>query len=656
MKNEIQLIISAKNETDKAVQQTITSFSGLGTKVAAICVGISASYYAVTQVINAVSDVVKGVTTGVAEQGEEFLKVSKMIGVSVENVSGLSYAAKLSETSLEALTTGLGFLSKSLYGMNEEGQDTTELLKALGVTSKDPYEAFLQISDAMRGMESAADRTVITMKLFGRGSKDLIPLMLEGSEGIKKMQEEALRLGVTFDEKSAKAADDFGDNLIKLKENANGLAVTIGNVLIPALNKLFNAFGEKGQLLDEIGLLERQIWLREQIAKIRIADDGSYQKSTEEMKKVLAELDKKLLTGNKPPPATEAAKIREQEAKEKAEKATKKAAEEARKQREEQEKNMPVSEFDKNVMDYQRVQETKAKEEAYKKAIQMGDEYEAEEEARLGRLAEAQKESHITALEQIKEFSEDYHLFRVKQLDEYAEKMRREGIAEVDIERWKSEEMKKLSREEWQFRLEHAGNAGDAIRAKLSLMAMDTKTVFEDMANVVESVFRGLESGLSSFFFDAMQGKLKSLQDYVSMFLAAIQQKIANILAAKVVSSIIGLAGGADTSADWALNIPSKHAGGLVMHAGGFVPRFHFGGLASDEVPAILQRGEYVVSKRGVETLDRINQGNARGSQGGNTTIIINAVDAASFGDLCRRNPGAILGPVMEHRKRGGNL
>ena len=66
---------------------------------------------------------------------------------------------------------------------------------------------------------------------------------------------------------------------------------------------------------------------------------------------------------------------------------------------------------------------------------------------------------------------------------------------------------------------------------------------------------------------------------------------------------------------------PKRHEGGYITkyHAGGLVeaverlnaliPRFHWGGLAHDEVPAILQTGEYVVSRKGVEFLDRINRG-----------------------------------------------
>jgi hypothetical protein len=73
-------------------------------------------------------------------------------------------------------------------------------------------------------------------------------------------------------------------------------------------------------------------------------------------------------------------------------------------------------------------------------------------------------------------------------------------------------------------------------------------------------------------------------------------------------------------------------------------PRLH-GGLARDEFPAILQKGETVIPK-----------GGAGGGGGGALNVTINAVDAQSFAELISRNPNAIVGPIMEALQRGGQL
>jgi hypothetical protein len=116
-----------------------------------------------------------------------------------------------------------------------------------------------------------------------------------------------------------------------------------------------------------------------------------------------------------------------------------------------------------------------------------------------------------------------------------------------------------------------------------------------------------------------------------------------------------GSGGGYDAAlGKWSSSgIPYHHAGGIVgdpttprksvpdwlFH---FAPRLH-SGLAPDEFPAILQRGERVIPK---------------GGQAGGQAVIVNiqANDAKSFQDMVNRNPGAILGPIMDSLRRGGAM
>ena len=76
-------------------------------------------------------------------------------------------------------------------------------------------------------------------------------------------------------------------------------------------------------------------------------------------------------------------------------------------------------------------------------------------------------------------------------------------------------------------------------------------------------------------------------------------------------------------------------------------PRLH-SGLAADEYPAILQRGEEVIPKNKVGQKQEKSEENATINQ---YSISINAVDAKSFAELCKRNPSALIGPVMSGMK-----
>lgn len=99
--------------------------------------------------------------------------------------------------------------------------------------------------------------------------------------------------------------------------------------------------------------------------------------------------------------------------------------------------------------------------------------------------------------------------------------------------------------------------------------------------------------------------------------------------------------------------IRKQHTGGMILHDGGGVletaAKYHSGNLASDEVPAILQRGEYViqrsaVQKIGVHALDQINRMHAGGpTQPGESPPIVNVEVWAQIFERAIRRASANL-------------
>lgn len=125
---------------------------------------------------------------------------------------------------------------------------------------------------------------------------------------------------------------------------------------------------------------------------------------------------------------------------------------------------------------------------------------------------------------------------------------------------------------------------------------------FKRMVDLAQSAAQGMEAAFSDFFFDAMTGKLKSFGDYVMSFLNSVARAMANMMAQSaaqgIVGSLAGLFSPAKPVAALAPVTKYAHQGGLILHDGGLVvPRFHFGGLASDEVPAVLLKKERVLSQ-----------------------------------------------------------
>jgi len=158
---------------------------------------------------------------------DELGKLSQKVGINVEALSGLKFAAQLSDVSLDQLGQGLKQLSKFMVENKIEGVGVEEQL--------------LRIADEFANAADSEQKTAAAMKLFGKAGADLIPLLNQGRAGIEELRKEAERLGVVFSTEAAKRAEEFNDNLTRLKNAAEGLQIQMAGPLVEALNKAAQA-------------------------------------------------------------------------------------------------------------------------------------------------------------------------------------------------------------------------------------------------------------------------------------------------------------------------------------------------------------------------------------------------------------------------------
>lgn len=189
----------------------------------------------------------------------------------------------------------------------------------------------------------------------------------------------------------------------------------------------------------------------------------------------------------------------------------------------------------------------------------------------------------------------------------------------------------------------------------------DAKTSFEHGTQAAQDAANGIQDFFSNISFDAIQGKLKTLGDYFRNFLTSMQRSISNILGQLAMQGIMmgigALFPGAGAASAATTGSASLGFGGMLVHSGGYIPRFHFGGLASDEVPAILQRGEYVVNRRAVDavgrsTLDKINNGSG-GTPGGNKHyyVFVDPSSAERYAKMSKRQVEASINALLKDNR-----
>lgn len=183
--------------------------------------------------------------------GDSLSKASEKLGISVEKLSAMTYAAALSDVSLEGLEKGMKKFSQAIVEANSAGSDAATAFSVLGIATKDvhgktlPLDVlFAKVADRFSTMEDGAGKVSIAVALFGRAGMDMIPILNKGAAGIAQMEAEAGRLGATISGKTAKQLEEANDNLKSFWMTVKGTAASITGELVGALKRMGDAFGE----------------------------------------------------------------------------------------------------------------------------------------------------------------------------------------------------------------------------------------------------------------------------------------------------------------------------------------------------------------------------------------------------------------------------
>lgn len=183
---------------------------------------------------------------GAIDHADALAKSAQKAGVTVEALSRLEFAAKLSDVSLESLTGGLQKLSKTMAdAVVTPTSNAATAFKALGIelknndgTLRKSDQVLADVADRFSRMEDGSTKTALSMILLGRSGAELIPLLNSGADGLKRYADESDRLGATISGKTAKAAEEFNDTLTRIQAIMEGVVNKVMEAALPALQSL----------------------------------------------------------------------------------------------------------------------------------------------------------------------------------------------------------------------------------------------------------------------------------------------------------------------------------------------------------------------------------------------------------------------------------
>lgn len=167
-------------------------------------------------------------------------KLSQKTGIAVESLAGLQHAADLSDVGVDQLAKGIRtfgvVVDESARGMKSYQDKLTMLgLDYKKLKDLSPEEQFYALADAVKSL-GKEDRAVAVSGALGDRLSALVPLLSGGADELRKMVEEGKKYNPVTEE-SARLAEEFNDNLTRLKASAGAAGVSIATDLLPSLAK-----------------------------------------------------------------------------------------------------------------------------------------------------------------------------------------------------------------------------------------------------------------------------------------------------------------------------------------------------------------------------------------------------------------------------------
>lgn len=183
------------------------------------------------------------------EVGDAAVKTAQKVGISIESVQELAYAAGQSGTSIDTLVTAAGRLGKSLVENIAAGKGPAiDALKSIGLSTADVKDKMSgsgglddilgMVADKFMAMEEGQTKQTAAMELFGKAGAELIPFLNSGSAGIAELRAEANELGIVIDGTTAKSMEAFGDDVDRLKAGLTGLKNDAVKQLLPFFQEM----------------------------------------------------------------------------------------------------------------------------------------------------------------------------------------------------------------------------------------------------------------------------------------------------------------------------------------------------------------------------------------------------------------------------------
>lgn len=210
--------------------------------------GIQASTVLISAAVAFMSKAIINAVQSSIDRLVELGKTSQQIGLPVEQLSRLEFAAKKAGVSADELTQGIklfarqaGEVRSAIEAPDDFARALSNLRVQLGDTNqkvRPTVDLILDLADRFSRMPDGVQKTSLAMQLFGRSGADMIPFLNQGREALAAFMVQSDAFGATVDKGSTESALRLTNAMKSLSDTFDRIFRTVAREYVPQIEEL----------------------------------------------------------------------------------------------------------------------------------------------------------------------------------------------------------------------------------------------------------------------------------------------------------------------------------------------------------------------------------------------------------------------------------
>lgn len=237
---------SVEQQVDKTEKTIVSKLGGVVGKVGA---GLAAGAGVAAASIAVAGKKVIDFANDVSAAGDEIDKMSQKIGISTDAYQEWSYVFERSGADVNNLQTGMKTLSGVITDAANGSESAASKLSAIGVSLEEinglsQEDQLSLVISRLQEMGEGSERTAAATDLLGRSATDMAAVLNMTAEDTQALIDEAHEYGMVMSEDAVASSAAYQDSLTKLQGTLGGLKNQLVADLLPGLTQVVDGLAD----------------------------------------------------------------------------------------------------------------------------------------------------------------------------------------------------------------------------------------------------------------------------------------------------------------------------------------------------------------------------------------------------------------------------